>query len=68
MAVFRPDNGVWYIKDKGVENWGEGDDHEIQCGTAGDIPVPADYYGEGALRIAVFRPSDGCFYIKGKGL
>jgi hypothetical protein len=68
-AVFRPSNGVWYIKGHGYGHWGSTSGNvEIQCGTAGDIPVPGDYFGEGRLRVAVFRPSNGTWYIKGPGL
>ena len=35
----------------------------MQCGEVGDVPVPADYYGEGKVRIAVWRPSNGMWYV-----
>jgi hypothetical protein len=39
----------------------------IQWGTAGDIPVPGDYDGNGSLEVAVFRPSNGYWFIQGGG-
>lgn len=41
--------------------------HVIQCGCAEDIPVVANYMGDGQ-RVAVFRPSSGMWYIKGHDL
>jgi len=49
IGVFRPSNGVWYVRG-GVP---------IQWGTRGDIPVPADYNGDGTSDIAVYRPFQG---------
>src|SRR5450631_1821069 len=57
LAVFRPSNGTWYINGLGA----------IQFGTNGDIPVAADYTGQGNAVPAVFRPSNGTWYIRGVG-
>jgi len=54
IAVWRPSNGMWYIKDQPYQAWGN----------SGDIPVPGDYGGDGATDIAVWRPSNGMWYIK----
>jgi hypothetical protein len=58
VVVFRPSEGTWLIKDFGAFQWG----------TAADIPVPADYDGDGTSDIAVFRPSQGTWLIKDFGV
>ena len=35
----------------------------IQFGANGDVPVPADYDGDGRADAAVFRPSTGAWYL-----
>jgi hypothetical protein len=57
LAVWRPENGRWYIKDTGNFYWGQ----------MGDIPTNGDYNGDGTTDIAVWRPSNGRWYLKGFG-
>jgi hypothetical protein len=54
MAVWRPSNGLWYIK--GVDT--------DRLGQDGDIPVPADYDGDGRTDLAIWRPTDGTWHIR----
>ena len=55
-TVFRPQTGSWYIKSGCC---GEG----VQFGQTGDVPVAADFDGDGNDELAVFRPSNGTWYI-----
>ncbi|MEP6915482.1 MAG: FG-GAP-like repeat-containing protein, partial [Acidobacteriota bacterium] len=55
IAVFRPGQGRWYIRDQSSTDWG----------APGDLPVPGDYDGDGSPNIAVYRPSNGTWYING---
>ncbi len=56
-SVFRPSTGVWYTKESiGASTF--------QFGMNGDIPVPADYDGDGFFDYAVFRPSTGTWWVR----
>jgi hypothetical protein len=55
VAVWRPSNGKWYIRNMAAQVWG----------ASGDIPVNGDYDGDGTTDVAVWRPSNGKWYIKG---
>ena len=60
MAVFRPSTGEWFIANSSTNmtSW-----TIVGWGLNGDIPVPADYDGDGRTDIGVFRPSSGVWYI-----
>ncbi len=55
VAVFRPSLGLWLLEDGTSVAWG----------VSGDVPVPADYDGDGDADIAVFRPSTGVWFVEG---
>ncbi len=60
LTVFRPSNGYWYsysTESKGFKS--------IQWGLRTDIPVAADYDGDGLTDSAVWRPENGFWYILG---
>ena len=57
IAVWRPSNGYWHIKDGETHQWGQ----------QGDIPVPGDYNGDGSSEPAVWRMTDGMWHIKNIG-
>ncbi len=55
VAVFRPENGVWYI------NRSTGGFNAFHFGSNGDKPVSADYDGDGKSDAAVYR--GGVWYV-----
>ncbi len=54
ISIWRPSNGIWFIKDIAYPQWG----------TAGDIPVNGDYDGNLITDVAVWRPSNGYWFVK----
>ncbi|MEO6392121.1 MAG: VCBS repeat-containing protein [Pyrinomonadaceae bacterium] len=55
-TIFRPSTGTWWM-DAGINGY------SIQFGQNGDLPVAADFTGDGGDELAVFRPSNGTWYI-----
>src|SRR5207253_6068472 len=59
VTVYRQSTGQWLaLLPTGQiiqTSWG--------CPPCGDVPVPADYDGDGTTDVAVFRPSTGIWYI-----
>jgi hypothetical protein len=50
-------SGLWSIRKSSDETF-----LGINFGLSSDIPVPADYDGDGVTNVAVFRPSTGTWY------
>ena len=65
FAVVRPNapgispNYLWYFA---YSNFSFGFNASAVWGTNGDIPVPADFDGNGKADVVVYRPSDGVWY------
>ena len=56
VAVFRPDNGTWYLRTASSA--------AIVWGQNGDIPVPGDYDNNGTTDLAVYRPANNAWYVR----
>ena len=56
--MWRPVEGNWYIVFSATGTW-----TVTQWGLPRDVPVPADYDGDGETDLAVWRPVEGNWYI-----
>jgi len=58
-GVFRPSNGLLYLKNKNESGFA---DIAINYGTGGDYPVVGDWNGDGTDTIGIYR--NGTFYLR----
>jgi hypothetical protein len=58
-GVFRPSNGLLYLKNSNVSGFA---DAALNYGLPGDYPVVGDWDGDGTVTIGIYR--QGTFYLK----
>ena len=63
LTVYRPNGGGWFINPS-AQNFNAASAASVQWGLPTDIPLKADFDGDGKFDLVVYRPSDGGWYIR----
>jgi uncharacterized repeat protein (TIGR03803 family) len=63
LAVFRPANGTWYVRDSSL-GYNTATAAAFQWGLPGDVPISGDFDGDGKSELTIFRPGNGTWYIR----
>lgn len=58
LAVWRPSTGTWWIRKS------DGSTLTYRWGSKNDLPVPADYDGDGLADLCTFRPAKSTWFLK----
>ena len=58
--MYRPTTGEWLIRSSSAGNAFV----QYQWGYAGDVPIAADFDGDGTLDLTVYRPTTGQWFIR----
>lgn len=64
VAVYRPTNGYWYIRNSGNSYAVGAGPWIFQWGGAQDVPLQGDFDGDGKLDPAFYRPATGEWFIR----
>ena len=65
FVVYHPLTGTWDVRYTSIGTPGGGGPlTNMQWGLQGDVPVPADFDGDGRADLAVWRPSTGQWFIR----
>ena len=59
-GVFRPSNGLLYLKDQLATGYA---DHTMVLGVPGDVGIAGDWNGDGQGSPGIYRPSNAGFYL-----
>lgn len=65
FAIWRPADGMWWVLNSGFDSGTTSEPYTAaQWGLPGDVPLPADWTGDGRVDLCVYRPLLGLWFIR----